>query len=82
MSNLSCLEYKLSFINGAVEHFIFYVFELVLREVVEDEMIFEASQDEVGVHHCLFLCDYADVLGYSVLNGVNLFLFLSGERIT
>lgn len=82
MPNLSCLEYIFSFTNGAVEHFIFDVFELVFGEVVEDEMIFEASQDEVGVHHCLFLCDYADVLGYSVLNGVYLFLFLSGERIT
>ena len=42
-------------------------------------MIFEAVDDQIGVMECFFLKDEFDILGYSLLNILELFLLLSLE---
>ncbi len=42
MSQLTGLKYKTIFINITVKHLLFDIFQLTLRQVIEDEVIFQA----------------------------------------
>lgn len=77
MPNLPCLEDEGPFIHIiAVKHFFFYVFEFALRKVVEDEVVFQAAKDKVGVIHGLLFRLNKHILSYSCSDGVDLLLFL------
>lgn len=72
------VEKDCSFFESAVEHILFYIIELILAEIVEDEVVFETGNDETGVVVGLDFVDGPDVLGYPVGENFKFFLNLSG----
>lgn len=80
--DLTHLEHESTFLNITIEHLLFDVLQFALGEVIEDEVVLEASKDEVRICHGLFLGDDLDVLSNSCLHHLHLFLLLNKSRFT
>ena len=80
MAKLSCFKNKSVLIDIAVEHFFFDVLEFTFGEVVKDEMVFEAVNDEVGVMKGFFFGDELNIFSDSSLDSFNLFGFVVSKE--
>ena len=82
MANFACFEDKLVFLHFTMKHFFFDIFELAFRKVVEDEMVFEAAEDEIRIRHCLLFGLDCYMLSDPVLHSLNFLHFLASCRLT
>lgn len=82
MAKLPGLKDKGVFIDVTVEHFFFDVLKFTFGEVVEDEVIFEAVDDEIGVVEGFFFWDKFNILCDSVLDSFDFFGLVMGEELS
>ena len=82
VAKLSRLKDEIILIDIAIEHFLFDVLKFAFREIVEDEVVFEAVNDEIGVMKCFLFGDEFYIFSNSDLDSLNFFGLVMGEELS